>query len=386
MIAAHDDFDYAELRTATQAVLAGAEMIAAGRDRDVSRPPTAYGRAPERSSPRWSTRPACRALNVGKPDRLMFETALDRLGPGRALVIGDRLDADLAGAAAAGLDGAIVLTGVSTRAEAEDAADAGAGGDRRGPPRARARMRLSVIVNPVAGGGRAGRALPAVQAELRPARARAPRRSATLSLEHARELARDAIDAGEIAVAFGGDGLIGAVAGALAAQRRRARRAAGRPRQRLRALAVGSRSTPVAACAVLATGSRQRLDLGWSAGGRSSGSPAAGSTRSPTGSPTRPSWCAATSSTPTARCARWRDGGRRRSRSPSTAASRARSIGYTVAVANSGRYGGGMLLAPDASLDDGLLDVVIIADMSRLRFLRLLPTVFKGDARPSARG
>ena len=50
-------------------------------------------------------------------------TALDRLGPGRTLVVGDRLDADLAGAAAAGLDGAIVLTGASSRAQAEAAAD-----------------------------------------------------------------------------------------------------------------------------------------------------------------------------------------------------------------------------------------------------------------------
>ena len=33
---------------------------------------------------------------------------------GRALVVGDRLDADLAGAAAAGLDGAIVLTGATS--------------------------------------------------------------------------------------------------------------------------------------------------------------------------------------------------------------------------------------------------------------------------------
>jgi diacylglycerol kinase family enzyme len=38
-----------------------------------------------------------------------------------------------------------------------------------------------------------------------------------------------------------------------------------------------------------------------------------------------------------------------------------------------------MLLAPDASLEDGLLDVVMISDMPKLRFLRLLPTVFDGS-------
>lgn len=38
---------------------------------------------------------------------------MDRLGPGRALVVGDQLDTDLAGADAAGLDVAIVLSGVT---------------------------------------------------------------------------------------------------------------------------------------------------------------------------------------------------------------------------------------------------------------------------------
>src|ERR1700722_13473345 len=43
VIAAHEDFDYAELRTATQAVLGGAEMLAAGRDATY---PTAEGQWP----------------------------------------------------------------------------------------------------------------------------------------------------------------------------------------------------------------------------------------------------------------------------------------------------------------------------------------------------
>ncbi len=67
-----------------------------------------------------------RATVVGKPDPQLFRTALDRLGAdgaGRTLVIGDRLDADLAGAAAAGLDGAIVLTGVTSAQRAAEATD-----------------------------------------------------------------------------------------------------------------------------------------------------------------------------------------------------------------------------------------------------------------------
>ena len=52
-----------------------------------------------------------------------MQTALDRLGPGRALMVGDRVDADLGAAHAAGIDGAVVLTGASTREIAEAASD-----------------------------------------------------------------------------------------------------------------------------------------------------------------------------------------------------------------------------------------------------------------------
>jgi YegS/Rv2252/BmrU family lipid kinase len=53
--------------------------------------------------------------------------------------------------------------------------------------------------------------------------------------------------------------------------------------------------------------------------------------------------------------------------------------GYSVAVANSGVFGAGMFLAPDAALDDGLLDVVMIARQSKLGYLRGLPRVFNGS-------
>jgi len=122
VVAGHDEFDFDELRTATQAVLAGAEMIAAGRDRTF---PGADGIWPGTgaivAALEYATEHTARS--VGKPDPLIFETALDRLGPGRALMVGDRLDSDLAGATAAGLDGAIVLTGIATRDQAEAATD-----------------------------------------------------------------------------------------------------------------------------------------------------------------------------------------------------------------------------------------------------------------------
>src|SRR5947209_20144940 len=83
------------------------------------------------------------------------------------------------------------------------------------PPRTEASRRLALIVNPSAGGGRAGAALPDVQDALRRLGLE-HRVETTRSLEHARELAVEAAERGEAAVAFGGDGLVGAVAGALA--------------------------------------------------------------------------------------------------------------------------------------------------------------------------
>jgi diacylglycerol kinase (ATP) len=49
-----------------------------------------------------------------------------------------------------------------------------------------------------------------------------------------------------------------------------------------------------------------------------------------------------------------------------------------VAVANGPAFGGGMRVAPDASYDDGLLDVVILHRVSRAEFVRVFPRVFKG--------
>ena len=52
--------------------------------------------------------------------------------------------------------------------------------------------------------------------------------------------------------------------------------------------------------------------------------------------------------------------------------------GYNVAAANNKAYGGGMFLAPHAELNDGQLDVVMIEQIGKLRYLANLPTVFKG--------
>ena len=65
-----------------------------------------------------------RARTVGKPETAdVRDRARSPRAPAARSSIGDRLDADLAGAAAAGLDGAIVLTGVTDAAAAEAAVD-----------------------------------------------------------------------------------------------------------------------------------------------------------------------------------------------------------------------------------------------------------------------
>ncbi|KYH45452.1 diacylglycerol kinase family protein [Branchiibius sp. NY16-3462-2] len=53
-------------------------------------------------------------------------------------------------------------------------------------------------------------------------------------------------------------------------------------------------------------------------------------------------------------------------------------VGVSAIVANGGYYGNGMHIAPDATPDDGLLDVVLLGAPNRARLLRLLPTVYQG--------
>jgi glycerol 3-phosphatase-2 len=120
VVAAHDDFDYAELRGAMRAVLRGAALVCAGRDATFPMPDGPWpGAGPIVAAIESGT--GATATSVGKPEPQLFLTALDRLGPGRAIVVGDRLDADAGGARAAGLDCAIVLTGATSPEEARAA-------------------------------------------------------------------------------------------------------------------------------------------------------------------------------------------------------------------------------------------------------------------------
>jgi diacylglycerol kinase (ATP) len=55
------------------------------------------------------------------------------------------------------------------------------------------------------------------------------------------------------------------------------------------------------------------------------------------------------------------------------------STGTLVAVANAPQFGGGMRIAPDARMDDGLLDVLVAGPLSRAELLAVFPRVFSGS-------
>ena len=102
-------FGYADLRDAVRGVLGGAALYGSNRDRTF---PTEGGPAPAAgpavAAVEYATDTVARC--AGKPERAMFDEARRLLGDGRYLMVGDRLDADVAGGAAAGMDTALVLT------------------------------------------------------------------------------------------------------------------------------------------------------------------------------------------------------------------------------------------------------------------------------------
>lgn len=237
-------------------------------------------------------------------------------------------------------------------------------------------MKLSLIVNPSAGGGRSMRLLGEVEQAVRD-QGHEYHVELTRSLAHAGELGQAALAAGETAVAFGGDGLIGAVAAALKhTDGVLGVLPGGRGNDFARVLGIPRE--PRAACGVLSSGVPRALDLGEvegrtflsiaSCGFDSEANRIANETRWVRGNLVYA--YGAIRALVTWKPATFRielDGGEHRT-----------FTGYTVAAANSKAYGGGMFMAPDASLEDGLLEVVMVAEVPKRRFLRLLPTVFKG--------
>ncbi|PWH17393.1 MAG: haloacid dehalogenase [Anaerolineae bacterium] len=106
---------------ATLLVRAGRPFYATNPDKTF---PTPRGQIPGAGA--WlsviTTASGVQPIIAGKPQTPLLEMALERLGTSKeqTWVIGDRLDTDIAGGQALGCRTALVLTGVSTRAQAED--------------------------------------------------------------------------------------------------------------------------------------------------------------------------------------------------------------------------------------------------------------------------
>jgi HAD superfamily hydrolase (TIGR01450 family) len=134
VVSGHRGFDYEELLTAKLALDGGAALVATSHDPTMPMPggdwpgTGAVLAAVETASGR-------QAEIGGKPERHLFEMALEAISRGsfptagvgkeprdsRVAMIGDRIASDIEGGRAAGLATVLVLTGASTRAEAEAA-------------------------------------------------------------------------------------------------------------------------------------------------------------------------------------------------------------------------------------------------------------------------
>lgn len=121
VVGGHGGFDYAELTIASLAVRRGAGFYATGRDATFPMPDGPWP-ATGAILAAVETAAGRRAHVVGKPEPDMFRVARDRIPEAsRCVVVGDRLDSDIAGGRRAGLATVLVLTGSTTEAEAANA-------------------------------------------------------------------------------------------------------------------------------------------------------------------------------------------------------------------------------------------------------------------------
>jgi YegS/Rv2252/BmrU family lipid kinase len=234
---------------------------------------------------------------------------------------------------------------------------------------------LVLLVNPSSAGGRPLKLLPRVEQALDAARAEF-RVQRTRGLEHGVEQALAAVEAGEVPVVVSGDGLIGAVGGAMAGSETPLGIVPGGRGNDL-ARVLGIPEDPEGAVEVLLAGHSRRIDVGEVNGRRFLGIVSVGfdseaNRRANENRFMRGNLVYAYAALRT--LLGWK---------PARFTIRAngesvRVSGYSVSVANSRAFGGGMYIAPDAKLDDGEFDIVTVGEVGRLRFVGNLPKVFKG--------
>jgi diacylglycerol kinase (ATP) len=241
--------------------------------------------------------------------------------------------------------------------------------------------RWTAVINPVAGRGRARVTLPVV-ADALAGVDRDVELRVSADLADAVTIATDALDRGRGIVACGGDGTVCALAG-LAAERDGvlAIVPSGSGNDLARHVGVPRGDAPAAA-ALLVTGTVAAVDLGRAC-------TADGAT----------AWFTTVANAGfDAEANRWANGIEWVGGTPlyvlavlrtlTTYAPRRVQVtvddhvvdgeAWLVAVANTRSYAGGMVIAPDASLDDGALDVCVVGQVTRTDFLRTFPKVFDG--------
>jgi YegS/Rv2252/BmrU family lipid kinase len=241
--------------------------------------------------------------------------------------------------------------------------------------------RVSLIVNPVAGGGRAEARLPEVEAVLRE-RGIDFHVQRTRSLEHARELAGAAVAADETVATLGGDGLVGGVAGVLSGTGGvLGVLPGGRGNDFARTLGLPLEAGPAAA--VLAEGRERLIDVGdvdgrpfigiASCGFDSDANRIANETTVVKGDLVYAYGALRA-------LAAWKPA---RFEVEFDGRERLAFSGFSLGACNTKAYGGGMYPAPDAELDDGLLDVVMYSHGTKRRFVYNLTKCFQGRLQES---
>jgi glycerol 3-phosphatase-2 len=111
--------DYSRLRDASVLVERGASLVASNADPSFPAPGGESWPGAGALLAAIETTTGTRGEVVGKPEAPLFERALASAGGGRPLVVGDRLDTDIAGASHLGWDSALVLTGTARRGDVE---------------------------------------------------------------------------------------------------------------------------------------------------------------------------------------------------------------------------------------------------------------------------
>jgi YegS/Rv2252/BmrU family lipid kinase len=236
-------------------------------------------------------------------------------------------------------------------------------------------MPLALLVNPSSAGGKPLKLLPRVEQALDERRIDF-RVQKTKDLKDGVDQALNAIEAGEVPVVMSGDGLVGAVGGAMAgAETPLGILPGGRGNDLARVLGIPDE--PELATEVLLRGHSRRIDVGEANGARFLGIVSVGFDSEANRLANETHFLRGNLVYAYA-ALRTLFGWKPARFTVRVDAERIRFTGYSVSVANSKAFGGGMFIAPDAELDDGEFDIVTVGEVSKPRFVGNLPKVFKG--------